>query len=193
MSVRHALLALLYEGPKYGLQLQQEFEAGTGEVWPLNDGQVYATLQRLDRAGLVASEERDGPQRAYGLTEDGAAELTEWLQTPPEMSSPPRDELVIKILIAMRMADVDVRELVQVHRRKLVELMQQYTRLKEDATDDEIGLSLAVDAELFRLDGLVRWLDAVDGRLKRLTNALPVAPPRIRSGPERLQRRKVRP
>ena len=56
MSVRHALLALLSEGPKYGLQLRQEFEATTGDVWPLNIGQVYTTLQRLERDGLVESD-----------------------------------------------------------------------------------------------------------------------------------------
>ena len=192
MSIRHALLALLYEGPKYGLQLQQEFEAGTGEVWPLNVGQVYTTLQRLEQAGLVESEDGDGPQRSFGLTAAGVDELTEWLQTPPEMSAPPRDELVIKLLVALRLHDVDVRDLVQVHRRQLVRLMQQYTRLKEDASDDEIGLSLAVDAELFRLDALVRWLDAVDGRLKRIPRSAPAATPRIKSAPERLQRQKAR-
>ena len=53
MSVPHALLALLSEGPKYGLRLQNEFESRTGEVWPLNVGQVYTTLQRLERDGLV--------------------------------------------------------------------------------------------------------------------------------------------
>ena len=65
MSVRHALLALLSEGPKYGLQLRQEFEARTGEVWPLNVGQVYTTLQRLERDGLVESDDADaeGPRR----------------------------------------------------------------------------------------------------------------------------------
>ena len=192
MSIRHALLALLYEGPKYGLQLQQEFEAGTGEVWPLNVGQVYTTLQRLEQAGLVESEDGDGPQRSFGLTAAGLDELTKWLQTPPEMSAPPRDELVIKLLVALRLHDVDVRDLVQVHRRQLVRLMQQYTRLKEDASDDEIGLSLAVDAELFRLDALVRWLDAVDGRLKRIPRSAPAATPRIKSAPERLQRQKAR-
>ena len=57
MSVPHALLALLSEGPKYGLQLRQEFEAKTGEVWPLNVGQVYTTLQRLERDGLVESDD----------------------------------------------------------------------------------------------------------------------------------------
>ncbi len=70
MSVRHALLALLSEGPKYGLQLRQEFEARTGEVWPLNVGQVYTTLQRLERDGLVASDGDDeGPQKGYRITD----------------------------------------------------------------------------------------------------------------------------
>ena len=70
MSVRHALLALLSEGPKYGLQLRQEFEARTGEVWPLNVGQVYTTLQRLERDGLVTSDDGDdGPQKGYRITE----------------------------------------------------------------------------------------------------------------------------
>ena len=69
MSVRHALLALLSDGPKYGLQLRQEFEDRTGEVWPLNVGQVYTTLQRLERDGLVESDgEGEGPQKAYRIT-----------------------------------------------------------------------------------------------------------------------------
>src|SRR5436190_16956841 len=104
MSLRHALLALLSEGPKYGLQLRQEFEARTGEVWPLNVGQVYTTLQRLERDGLVASdgEGDDGPQRNFRITTSGEAELAAWLRTPPDLSSPPRDELVIKVLIAAR-------------------------------------------------------------------------------------------
>ena len=62
MSVRHALLALLSEGPKYGLQLREEFEARTGEVWPLNVGQVYTTLQRLERDGLVAALDGERPR-----------------------------------------------------------------------------------------------------------------------------------
>ena len=191
MSVRHALLALLTEGPKFGLQLRQEFEAGTGEVWPLNVGQVYTTLQRLERDGLVESEAPpgDGPPKAFRITEAGTAELDEWLRTPPDLTAPPRDELVIKVLVAMRLPGVDVRDLVQVHRRYLVELMQQYTRLKEDVTDDEVGLMLVVDAELFRLDAVIRWLDAVDGRLNRLPGPVPVPGVRTRSAPERLRRR----
>jgi len=169
MSVRHALLALLSEGPKYGLQLREEFEERTGEVWPLNVGQVYTTLQRLERDGLVESDGSadEGPQKGFRITSGGAEELAAWLRTPPDLSSPPRDELVMKVLVALRVPGVDVHDVIQVHRRYLVELMQQWTRLKDDEADFDLGLALVVDAELFRLDSVIRWLDAADGRLKR--------------------------
>jgi DNA-binding PadR family transcriptional regulator len=169
MSVKHALLALLSEGPKYGLQLREEFESGTGEVWPLNVGQVYTTLQRLERDGLVESDDTTevGPQKGFRITAAGAQELAGWLRTPPDLSSPPRDELVIKVLVALRIPGVDVHEVIQVHRRYLVELMQQWTRLKEDEADYDLSLALVVDAELFRLDSVIRWLDSADGRLNR--------------------------
>jgi len=187
MSVRHALLALLSEGPKYGLQLREEFEERTGEVWPLNVGQVYTTLQRLERDGLVESDGSadEGPQKGFRITSGGAEELAAWLRTPPDLSSPPRDELVMKVLVALRIPGVDVHDVIQVHRRYLVELMQQWTRLKDDEADFDLGLALVVDAELFRLDSVIRWLDAADGRLKRAAaDGLPVpvsaALPRLR-------------
>ncbi len=204
MSVRHALLALLSEGPKYGLQLREEFEARTGEVWPLNVGQVYTTLQRLERDELVEAEDdakdakdakdekdtqktkdekherpekdakdsKDGPQKRFHLTEAGRVELARWLRTPPDMSSPPRDELVMKILVALRVPDTNVpgtnvHAVIQAHRRYLVELMQQWTRIKEAEAEHDLSLSLVVDAELFRLDSVIRWLDTADGRIKR--------------------------
>jgi DNA-binding PadR family transcriptional regulator len=180
VSVRHALLALLSEGPKYGLRLREEFEAGTGEVWPLNIGQVYTTLQRLERDGLVQSDdddERDSPQKRFRITADGSRELADWLRTPPDMSSPPRDELVIKVLVALLVPGTDVHEVIQAHRRYVVELMQQWTRIKEADAGRDLALGLAVDAELFRLDAVVRWLDAADGRIKRAA-AEPPAPAR---------------
>ncbi len=179
MSIRHALLALLSEGPKYGLQLREEFEARTGDVWPLNVGQVYTTLQRLERDGFVESgdDTEPGPQKGFRITADGVEELTGWLRTPPDLSSPPRDELVIKVLVAVRVPGIDVHEVIQSHRRYLVELMQQWTRLKEEEGDLDLGLALVVDAELFRLDAVVRWLDTADGRLKRAALDPPVPAP----------------
>src|SRR6187397_1743613 len=119
MVIRHALLALLSEGPKHGFQLAQEFAAGTGEIWPLNTGQVYTTLQRLERDGFVESDDpvEDGPQKRFRLTAEGRTELHAWLHTTPDATSPPRDELVIKVLIAIRIPGVDVVDLVQSHRR----------------------------------------------------------------------------
>ena len=167
MSVRHALLALLSEGPKHGLRLQQEFEERTGEVWPLNVGQVYITLQRLERDGLVESddESRAGPRKRFVITPAGGAELDGWLRTPAGDVPPPRDELVIKVLISLRVPGADVHDIVQAHRRHMIELMQRYSHLKMEAAEDDVGLALIADAELFRLDGIVRWLDAADTRL----------------------------
>jgi DNA-binding PadR family transcriptional regulator len=177
VSVRHALLALLSEGPKYGLQLREEFEARTGEVWPLNVGQVYTTLQRLERDGLVESDGdgEESPQKGFRITAGGERELAAWLRTPPDLSSPPRDELVMKVLVALAVPGTDVHEIIQVHRRYLVELMQQWTRVKEGAAASDLNLALVVDAELFRLDAVVRWLDSADARLKRAA-AEPPAP-----------------
>ena len=185
MSVRHALLALLSEGPKYGLQLRDEFEQRTGEVWPLNVGQVYTTLQRLERDGLIESDDGDeeaGPQKSFRLTTDGASELDTWLRTPSDVSAPPRDELVIKVLVAIEVPGVRVTDVIQAHRRHVVEQMQEWTRVKRDAgtgrsddAADSVSLSLVLDAELFRLDSVIRWLDAADARLRR-TKPKPAKP-----------------
>jgi DNA-binding PadR family transcriptional regulator len=165
-------LALLSEGPKYGLQLREEFEANTGQVWPLNVGQVYTTLQRLERDGFVVAlgdggELEPGPQKAYRITDAGSAELAQWLRVPPDLSTPPRDDLVMKVLIAVRVAGTDVSEVIQAHRRYLIQLMQEWTRLKEDDNGRDLAFSLVVDSELFRIDSVVRWLDAAEGRLRR--------------------------
>ena len=179
MSVPQVLLALLAEGPKYGLQLREEFEAGTGEVWPLNVGQVYKTLGRLERDGLAESDGtgQDGPQKRFRITPRGEEVLAAWLRTTPDLTSPPRDELVMKVLVALRVPGTDVRDVIQVHRRYLVELMQQWTRIKESEAESDMSLALVVDAELFRLDAVVRWLDAADGRIKR--GADPSADPQV--------------
>jgi DNA-binding PadR family transcriptional regulator len=180
MSVPHALLALLREGPKYGLRLQNEFQSRTGEVWPLNVGQVYTTLQRLERDGLVeATGDGERSQKQYRITPAGAQELAEWLATPPELVPPPRDELLIKVLVALQVPGIDVHQILQAHRRHVVEVMQRYTRIKADAAEDDVPLALVADAELFRLEAIVRWLDAADVRLKRHASLAPAEVPQL--------------
>src|SRR5262245_8931806 len=176
MSVPHALLALLQEGPKYGLRLQNDFQTRTGEVWPLNVGQVYTTLQRLERDGLVETNEAEGERskKRYRITPAGERELNVWLRTRPELVPPPRDELVIKVLVALQVPGTAIHEILQVHRRHVIEVMQRYTRVKAAAREDEVALALVADAELFRLEAIVRWLDAADVRLKQLPSRPPV-------------------
>ena len=174
MSVPYALLALLSEGPKYGLRLQSEFQSRTGEVWPLNVGQVYTTLQRLERDGLVETdEESERAQKRYRITAIGTQELADWLRTPPDLVPPPRDELVIKVLVALQVPGTDIREILQVHRRHAIEVMQRYTQIKASAGESDVALALVADAEVFRLEAIVRWLDAADVRVKQL----PLSPP----------------
>ena len=176
MSVPHALLALLSEAPKYGMRLQNEFESRTGEVWPLNVGQVYTTLQRLERDGLVETDaEGERSQKRYKITATGAQELADWLRTPPDLVPPPRDELVIKVLVAVQVPGIDIHEILQVHRRHAIEVMQRYTQVKAAAAEGEVALALVADAELFRLEAIVRWLDAAEVRLKQLPFTPPAA------------------
>ena len=169
MSVPHALLALLSEGPKYGLRLQNEFQSRTGEVWPLNVGQVYTTLQRLERDGLVETDdgESERSRKRYRITSEGNRELADWLRTPPELIPPPRDELVIKVLVALQIPEIDIHEILQVHRRHVIEIMQRYTQVKAAAREEDVAVALVADAELFRLEAIVRWLDTADVRLKQ--------------------------
>ena len=182
MSGRHALLALLSEGPKHGLELREESGAGTGDVWPQNVGQLSAALGRLERDGLVESGDAEaaGLQKVFRITADGAAELAAWLRAPPEPPSPPEDQMTAKVLAALRVPGTDVREVVQVHRRYLVELMQQRTRVKQDRAGHDLGLVLRIDAELFGLDSVIRWLDAADSRLMHAAFSPPwPAPPAL--------------
>lgn len=182
MSVPYALLALLSSGPKYGLQLRNEFEARTGEVWPLNVGQVYTTLRRLERDGLVQSDDvGDAPQKGYSITPAGGRALIAWLRQPADDAPPPRDELLIKVLVAAQVPKVDVHEVIQRHRRQVLELMQRYTAMKADARENDVALAVVVDAQLFRLEATVRWLDATDARLRRV----PLRTPEPASAPRR--------
>ena len=73
-------------------------------MWPLNVGQVYTTLQRLERDGLVESDDdaETARRRASGSRPTAREELADWLRTPPDIASPPRDELVIKVLSRCR-------------------------------------------------------------------------------------------
>lgn len=181
MSIRHGLLALLEGGPRYGYQLRAAFEESTGSVWPLNIGQVYTTLARLERDGLIrALPEEQGGQRPYQLTEAGAAELVRWFTTPVTRTDRPRDELAIKLGLAVSAPGVDIRRVIQVQRTATVRAMQEYTRLKSGPANGPADLAwqLVLDKMIFQAEAEVRWLDHCEVRLTRhaALAARPAAP-----------------
>lgn len=167
MSVGMSLLAILEERPGYGLQLKNRFEGRTGGVWPLNVGQVYTTLHRLQRDGLVAvriDEDAKG-HKFYEITEQGRATLGRWFDEPAG-GAPSREELVLKLVMVARRSEVDGSRVIQAERRHAVELLQDYTRLKRDApADADLGWLFLLDSLIFQAEDRIRWLDACEARL----------------------------
>ncbi len=173
MSVKQALLALLEEGPMYGYQLRSEFEQRTGSTWPLNVGQVYTTLSRLERDRLVegAASDEEG-HVIYQITALGRAEVRTWFTTPVARTQPPRDELAIKLALAVTVAGVDVGQVIQQQRSATMTALQDYTRLKRRdagrAPDPaELAWSLVLDSLVFSAEAEIRWLDHCEARLRR--------------------------
>lgn len=161
MSVRYGLLALLQRGPMYGYQLRTAFEETTGGTWPLNIGQVYTTLSRLERDGLAAAlPESEAGQRPYAITEAGKADLESWFTTPVQRGERPRDELAIKLALALATAGVDVPRVIQAQRTATMRALQEYTRLKtRHAGPTDLSWLLVLDAMIFQAEAEVRWLD----------------------------------
>jgi DNA-binding PadR family transcriptional regulator len=192
MSVKFGLLALFADGPKYGYQLRTEFEARTGGTWPVNVGQVYTTLERLERDSLVAAEGTNDEGRAvYAITEAGRAALDHWFSTPVADTDRPRNELAIKLLMAATTPGVDVSAVVQRQRTESLRLMRDFNTLRRaaDEVDDVAGV-LLLDSLVFALEGEVRWLDHVESTVLRRGGRLP-APKRPRR-PARTPERNAR-
>jgi DNA-binding PadR family transcriptional regulator len=168
MSVRFGLLALLAEAPTHGYQLKTSFEERTGGSWALNIGQVYTTLQRLERAGFVEPAEPEGERHDYRITAAGHAELETWFASPVVPDAPARDELTIKVLLAVAAGDVDVTGVIQRQRTATVEQLQAYTRRKAQADPDrDLAFLIMLDALIFKAEAEVRWLDACEARIRQ--------------------------
>jgi len=210
MSIRQGFLALLTERPMHGYQLRQEFEARTGGTWPLNIGQAYTTLARLQRDGLIAplvpdagarppSQRRqacdiggpgddaaspqdqvrkpvgptaDAPER-FGLTDAGRAEAQAWWSRPVERAAPARDELAIKLALAVTIPGVDVGAVVQRQRAETLRAMREATRLKRETPPEppHLARSLVIESLIFAAEAEVRWLDHVESAVTKAAAA----------------------
>lgn len=181
MSVRNALLALLEQGPRYGYQLRAEFEHRTGGTWPLNVGQVYTTLARLERDGLVEGQGSDGEGHVmYAVTAEGRDEVVSWFTSPVPRTQPPREELAIKLALAVSVPGIDVGTVIQQQRTATMTALQDYTRLKRRSTGDEpqeLAWGLVLDSLVFTAEAEIRWLDHCEARLRRAALERETIPP----------------
>ncbi|SDH46399.1 PadR family transcriptional regulator [Microbacterium pygmaeum] len=170
MSVRQSLLAILSRGACYGYQLRTEFDRRTGGTWPLNVGQIYSTLDRLERDGLVAKGESDAQGHVYyEITDAGRADLAGWLEHPVLRSAPPRDELAIKIAVAATLPGVDGRALVRAQRDASAARLAQARRARDEAgapgSAEAVASVLVADSLVFAAEAEVRWLEHAESVL----------------------------
>jgi DNA-binding PadR family transcriptional regulator len=164
MATSEVVLALLRLGPAHGYDVKQDHDAWFPDSRPLAFGQVYATLGRLERDGLVEVVEtrRDGgPEKiVYALTAAGEQHLAGWLAEPSEITSTGADEIVRKAVAALRTGGDPARFLAAqraAHLRRMHEL-------NEDPAGDEAA-RLARDHLIAHLDADLRWLDLAAARV----------------------------
>lgn len=175
MSVRQCLLAILDQGPCYGYQLRSEFDRRTGSSWPLNVGQVYSTLDRLERDGQVVKGGADDQGHVfYEITTAGRAAVRLWLHSTLE-PAPARDELAEKIALVTTLSGADASRMVDEQRaasEAVLTALKAAQRRPDDALDaaDLAGI-LARDARVFQAEAEVRWLAHVVETLRQAPEA----------------------
>jgi DNA-binding PadR family transcriptional regulator len=168
MSVRHALLAILTEGTCYGYQLRTEFSRRTGTPVPLNVGQIYNTLDRLERDGLVVKGTTDDAGHVpYTITGAGRIEVDDWLAR--SVGAPAvRDELLVKVTLALSLPRADAAEVLRRERERAQADAAVLERMRDELAsgdrDTRLAALLAVEASLSAVDARRAWLDTAERR-----------------------------
>jgi len=175
MSVRQGLLALLDENDMYGYQLRATFEQRTGATWPLNIGQVYTTLDRLERDGLVQKDGGDGDGHVmYSITPAGRSDVRDWFTAPVSRTSPPRNELAIKLALGLTIPGTDIGAVIQAQRAVSIRALQEYTKTRRETASlqrpADTARLMVLDSLIFQTEAEVRWLDLCEARLMQLSN-----------------------
>lgn len=180
MSVRYGILAVLERQSMHGYEVRRELESELGSEWSVNYGQVYSTLERLVRDGLVVQSDTvavsDAPDRKlYTVTPAGRAALREWFLTPTGEGDGHRDELHAKVMLALT-SDVDVNDIIQAQRKCELRRIAELTALKE-SMDPALDLPevLQLDLLILRTEAVIRWLEIAESKIARARAAGPTA------------------
>ena len=168
MSIKYALLSLLDHQPHHGYQLKTAVESWLGQSWPLNIGQVYTTLTRLERDGLIALGEVDPQGRqTYQITLAGRAALADWFATPVPRDGLVRDELLVKLVAAVAAGDGTALAVIRGQRTATLELLQRHTRHKAQAERrGDLSQLVVADLLIAQAEAEVAWLELCEARLR---------------------------
>jgi len=167
--IKFLLLALLAKGPRHGYDLKSQFEDLFGGTWPLNPGQVYMTLDRLEESGYVTSkrveQELLPDRRVYSITEDGRQELKRWTAEPSEGPIRLRDELFTKVLTALVTGDGDPTGLIWAQRRHHMQALAELRARRMDPTLNPATV-LVLQGAILRAEADLRWLDLCEEHVR---------------------------
>ena len=171
MSISHSILAILSLGDCHGYQIRSEIESRTGAAWQINVGQIYATLDRLERDELVLAEVANSEgQIRYAITEKGRAAAETWLTSAVERSPISRDELSMKLALAVTLPNVDMQGILDAQRASTLQGLQVLTTAKQgtdDKNSEDLAWILILDSQIFNAEAELRWLDHVAGLLSK--------------------------
>lgn len=176
MSVKYGILALLNRHSMHGYEMRRELEEELGPEWAVNYGQIYSTLERLVRDGLVVQSETvvsgDAPDRKlYTVTPAGRTRLHDWFLSPLDNLDAARDGLHAKILLALR-GDVPVDRVIQAERKGQLKRIGQLTEAKEHHDPDlELAAVLQLDMAIMKTEAVLRWLDTAEAKIRKATAA----------------------
>jgi DNA-binding PadR family transcriptional regulator len=175
MSVKYAMLGILAEKDQHGYELKSTFDEKVGEFWSLNYGQIYTTLDRLEKEDLVTHDrqvqDRRPDRKIYSITSKGREELIAWLSTPVSKVRALRDEFFIKLVFMDKSAPASILELIEKQKALYLKQMNRLTQRKvalkkKPENPDRLTTELLMDAGLFHAEADIKWLDLCASKIK---------------------------
>ncbi len=171
MKIRDAILVLLARQPSHGYQLKVDYERLTGSA-PVNVGQIYTTLERLERDGLVSRDPAGNDRRViYVLTGQGLKAALAWIEDTGTSGAQGRSAVAGKLLLAMAVPGVEIDRVIDVHRVALLDTVRA-TRRQARGTAGSAGPEgnlesrMIIEAEVAVIEAELRWLDLFEAELR---------------------------
>jgi DNA-binding PadR family transcriptional regulator len=162
LSLKYGVLGLLKEEPLHGYEVRNRFEAMLGGTWEVNIGQVYTTLQRLERDGLVrpVGHRGDRGKQSYEISPEGQEALNEWLAQPDSGPQQLHEDIYVKLLLATRIANGDLQPMLARQKRTYLQRLRDLNRLEERARrEGRIDLARLVRGALLHAEADLKWMD----------------------------------